>query len=60
MLVNLGKLNLNSVIYNLDISITDRNNVGVLAQAQAVKQFSVTSKFVGYAPIQILDDWDGQ
>jgi len=55
--VDLGRLNLNAGTYTIDVSITDMENVRVLAQTQAICQFRVKSNHLGYAPIRIGGKW---
>ncbi|MFC1688129.1 ABC transporter ATP-binding protein [Pseudomonadota bacterium] len=55
--VDLGRLNLDAGTYTIDISITDMENVRVLAQTQAMGQFRVKSNHLGYAPIRVGGKW---
>ena len=55
--VDLGDVNLSSGIYSIDVSITDKDYFGVFAQVKALKKFQVSSKFSGYAPVQVQGIW---
>jgi len=57
IVVDLGKVCLKSGIYSIDISITDRNMIDLLAQVKGIAQFQVNSTFTGYAPVQLQGVW---
>ncbi len=57
VVIDLGKISLQSGIYSIDISITDGNMIDLLAQVKGIAEFQVKSTFTGYAPVQLQGTW---
>lgn len=56
--INLGKINLNPANYVVEVAITRESHGEILLKHMAIANFKVNGPYVGYAPVQILADWE--
>jgi lipopolysaccharide transport system ATP-binding protein len=64
IVANIGKVNLNPGNYSLSVTVYSENNIAsalsfgeVLCKHYNCKNFRVTGGFFGWAPVQIVGDW---
>jgi len=64
VVANIGKVNLNPGNYSLSVTVYSENNIAsalsfgeVLCKHYNCKSFRVTGGFFGWAPVQIVGDW---
>jgi lipopolysaccharide transport system ATP-binding protein len=56
--VEFKEVNLNPSIYSLSISATDETRLEVLSAYHSVKDLQVIGEFIGFAPVQLIGNWE--